>query len=128
MLQLFLTHFARRGGGMRWPLLMQWLLAAVLATWAAGCSSLPSNTARTPSTAFATPEQTALGRLVQERRAQANARADSGFYLLDSVDAAYSSRLALIDGAQRSLDLQYYAIHADNSTELLLQRLRDAPR
>jgi putative cardiolipin synthase len=38
------------------------------------------------------------------------------------------SRLALIEGAQRSLDLQYYAIHADASTEILLQRLRDAAR
>jgi phosphatidylserine/phosphatidylglycerophosphate/cardiolipin synthase-like enzyme len=34
----------------------------------------------------------------------------------------------MIDGAQRTLDLQYYAIHADSSTEILLQRLRDAAR
>jgi len=128
MLQLLFGFFTPRAGGKRRPMLPHWLMAVVLATWAAGCASLPSNTGRTPSTAFATPEQTALGHLVQERRAQAHARADSGFYLLDSVDAAYSSRLALIDGAQRSLDLQYYAIHADNSTELLLQRLRDAAR
>src|SRR5205085_4686605 len=30
--------------------------------------------------------------------------------------------------AQRSIDLQYYAIHADASTEVILQRLRDAAR
>ena len=104
------------------------LFAMVLATWAAGCASLPSNTGRTPSTAFAAPEQTALGRLVQERRAREGARSDSGFHLLDSVDAAFASRLALIRAAQRSLDLQYYAIHADASTEVLLQALRDAAR
>ena len=45
-----------------------------------------------------------------------------------SVDAALASRLALIDGAQRTLDLQYYAIHADASTEVMLQRVRDAAR
>ena len=128
MLQLLFAFLAPRGSGTRWPMRAQWLVAVVLATWAVGCASLPSNVARTPSTAFAAPEQTTLGRLAQERRAQDRARADSGFNLLDSVDAAYSSRLALIDGAQRSLDLQYYAIHADNSTELLLQRLRDAAR
>jgi phosphatidylserine/phosphatidylglycerophosphate/cardiolipin synthase-like enzyme len=66
--------------------------------------------------------------MVQARRALDHARSDSGFLLLDSVDAAFSSRLALIEAAQRSLDLQYYAIHADHSTELLLQRLRDAAR
>jgi cardiolipin synthase C len=34
----------------------------------------------------------------------------------------------LIDAAQRSLDLQYYSIHADATTEILLARLRDAAR
>ena len=99
-----------------------------IAAWATGCASLPANTTRVPSTAFNAPEATALGQLVQARRTQASARSDSGFHLLDSVDAAFTSRLALIEGAQRSLDLQYYAIHADASTEILLQRLRDAAR
>ena len=104
------------------------LLSLVLSTWTAGCASLPSNVQRQASSAFDAPDQTALGQLVQERRVQAGARSESAFRLLDSVDAAFSSRLALIDSAQRSLDLQYYAIHADGSTELLLQRLRDAAR
>ena len=46
--------------------------------------------------------------------------------MLGGVDTAFTSRLALVDGAQRSLDLQYYAIHADASTEVILQRLREA--
>lgn len=89
---------------------------------------MPANVPRQASSAFNAPEQTALGRLVQERKAQQATRSDSAFRLLDSVGAAFSSRLALIESAQRSLDLQYYAIHADASTELLLQRLRDAAR
>ena len=93
-----------------------------------GCASLPGNSDRRASQAFDSPDQTPLGQLAQERRAQAQARSDSGFKLLDSVGAAFSSRLALIESAQRSLDLQYYAIHADSSTEILLQRLRDAAR
>ncbi len=111
-----------------WAALFRCLCAGVLLTWATGCASLPANDGRTASKAFGTPEQTALGRLVMERRAQEKARADSGFNLLDTVEAAFGSRLAMIDAAQRTLDLQYYAIHADNSTEILLQRLRDAAR
>ena len=104
------------------------LLALVLATSAAGCSSLPANEGRTASRAFDAPDQTTLGRLVQERRVEAGARSDSGFALLDSVGAAFSSRLSLIQRAERTLDLQYYAIHADSSTAMLLQGLREAAR
>lgn len=104
------------------------LLALVLAAWAAACASLPSNVQRTASRAFAEPEQTALGQLVAQRRAQDRAASDSGFVLLDGVDSAYASRVALVRAAQRTIDLQYYAIHADSSTEVLLQALRDAAR
>ncbi len=113
---------------LRWLFAARWLLAMLFATCAAGCASLPSNDGRTASKAFDAPEQTSLGRLTQEKRQQAGARSDSGFMLLDSVGAAFSSRLALIESAERSLDLQYYAIHADSSTEILLERLRDAAR
>jgi phosphatidylserine/phosphatidylglycerophosphate/cardiolipin synthase-like enzyme len=106
----------------------RWFLMALMLTWATGCASLPSNVSRPVSNAFGAPEQTALGQLAIARRTQAGARADSGFRLLDSVDIALTSRLALIDGAQKTLDLQYYAIHADASTEVLLQHLRDAAR
>lgn len=100
----------------------------LLAAGASGCAGLPSQVERPVSRSFNAPEQTALGRLVQARRSQAGARSDSAFKLLDSEDLAFTARLALISGAQRSLDLQYYAIHADASTEILLQRLRDAAR
>src|SRR5215213_9850472 len=88
----------------RWPVLWRWFVAVLLATWAAGCASLPSNVSRTTSKAFDKPEQTQLGRLFLERKGLDRARADSGFNLLDSVEAAFSSRLALIDSAQNSLD------------------------
>lgn len=110
---------------MKW---WRWFLALVLAAWAVGCASLPAHVQRTPSHAFAAPEQTALGRFVQQRRSQDRARNDSGFVLLDSVDAAYAARLSLVRTAQKSIDLQYYAIHADGSTEVLLEELRQAAR
>jgi phosphatidylserine/phosphatidylglycerophosphate/cardiolipin synthase-like enzyme len=118
--------FHSPGSGLGW--LWRVLVLLTLSTWAAGCASLPANVQRTPSQAFDAPDETALGRLAQARRIQARARSDSGFTLLDSVDAAFTSRLALIDRAQRSLDLQYYAIHADASTAVLLERMKAAAR
>src|SRR6185295_1959141 len=53
---------------------------------------------------------------------------ENGFLLLDGPQAAYGSRLALAEGAQKTLDLQYYAIHADASTARLLAAVRDAGR
>ncbi|HVZ44119.1 MAG TPA: phospholipase D family protein [Ramlibacter sp.] len=108
---------------------LSWLLSIILLGWAAtGCASLPANTGRVASRAFDSPGTTSLGRLSEARRAQARARSDSAFALVDGVDLAYSSRLALIENAERSLDLQYYAIHADATTETLLQAIRDAAR
>ncbi len=112
----------------RWARAARWLLVALLLGSAGGCASLPANDGRVASTSFNQPEQTALGQLVQARRQAARAHSDSAFHLLDGVEEALTSRLALIDNAQRSLDLQYYAIHADASTEVLLQRVRDAAR
>src|SRR4051812_28300740 len=111
-----------------WPRLLRWCTLVFFLGWASGCASLPANTNRTRSSAFTNPEQTALGRLAQARRTQAGTRSDSGFLLLDSVDAALASRLTLADEAQRTLDIQYYAIHADASTEVILQRVREAAR
>jgi putative cardiolipin synthase len=110
----------------------RWLAGVRLATlgvllgWATGCASLPANTTQKQSRAFDAPAQTSLGQLAAARRG--TARSDSGFRLIDTVELAYNSRLALIQEAQRSLDLQYYAIHADASTETLLQEIVKAAR
>jgi len=115
-------------GPAAWAALWRWLALLTLLTWASGCASLPANDQSRRSTAFDQPDQTTLGQLVHTRRAQAGARSDSGFRLIDGVEIAFTSRLALIEGAQRSLDLQYYAIHADASSEILLRRIREAAR
>ena len=112
--------------GPRWHFLLRFVFVLLLASLATGCASLPANIVRPASTANSAPEETSLGRLTLQRRVQAAARSESAFRLLDHVDLAFSSRLALIDGAGRTLDLQYYAIHADPSTEQLLERIRAA--
>jgi phosphatidylserine/phosphatidylglycerophosphate/cardiolipin synthase-like enzyme len=107
-------------------ILSRCFVALFLASWAVGCASLPANVDRKPSQAWAAPEQTALGQFVAQRRAQDKGRSPSGFVLLDTIESAYASRLALIRAAQRTIDLQYYAVHADGSTETLLEAVRAA--
>ena len=116
----FLTCTARYG----------WLalLTVVLAGAITGCAGLPKDVERPVSSALPSPAGTALGQLVEERRAAAGGRHPSGFLLLSGPQAAYGSRLALVDGAQKTLDLQYYAIHADASSERLLLSVVAAAR
>ena len=93
-----------------------------------GCGHLPAQAERTPDKALDADAgaDTPFGALVAERRRSANAKAKSGFVLLDQPASAYASRLALTEGATRTLDLQYYAIHADESTDRLLTAVRAA--
>jgi putative cardiolipin synthase len=99
------------------------LLAIVLQ---GACAQLPEQVDRPVSVAIPSPNGTALEALVQQRRKSDGARFESGFLLLGGPPAAYGSRLALIEGAQKTLDLQYYAIHADASTGRLLRGIREA--
>ncbi|MDI1237365.1 MAG: phospholipase D family protein [Polaromonas sp.] len=98
----------------------------MLAAWLTGCASLPSEVDRPVSTALANPEQTRIGHAVQQRAAKAGTRNDSGFALVNSAELAFTSRMALIGAAQKTLDIQYYAIHADETTDRMFDALRAA--
>ncbi|WP_298208139.1 phospholipase D-like domain-containing protein [Acidovorax sp.] len=71
---------------------------------------------------------TPLAQMVAQQRSAAKAQAQSGFVLLSGPQEAYGGRLALVQAATRSLDLQYYAIHADASTSRLLTDVAAAAR
>ncbi len=107
------------------PLPWRWWVL-LLGAWLTGCASLPGEVDRPVSFALATPADTALGRTVQARAAKAGTRNDSGFALVNSAELAFTSRMALIDAAQKTLDIQYYAIHADETTDRLFDALRAA--
>lgn len=106
----------------RLALMASFLFAVLLA----GCASLPADVDRPVSQALQDPQETALGRQFSAHAATIGTRHDSGFRLLGGTEAAYTSRLALVDAAQKTLDLQYYAILVDHSTEQFVLRLRDA--
>src|ERR1700677_1668921 len=97
------------------------LMPAVIALVLAGCAGLPRHVHKTPSVAFDHPETTTLGRIVAADEVGKNL---SGFRLLSSGEAALASLIALADHAERTLDIQYYIIHEDESTANFLHHVR----
>ncbi len=106
--------------------LWRWLSVVLLMTFINGCASLPTDVDRPVTQALATPQDTALGKAMQASAAAARTRNDSGFSLVNSAELAFTSRMALINAAQKTLDIQYYAIHADETTERMFDALRAA--
>ncbi|WP_398491540.1 phosphatidylserine/phosphatidylglycerophosphate/cardiolipin synthase family protein [Variovorax sp.] len=106
-----------------------WPTVLVLAGLAlGGCASLPADdgprsvTTSLPAGGALTP----LDRIAEASMADAPADA-SGFRLMLGL-ASMDTRLALLRGARRSLDLQYYHLHDDATGRLVLRELRDAAR
>lgn len=106
--------------------LMGMVLLALLAS--TGCAGLPSQVERPVTRALTNSSVTPLGQMIQQQRSEAGSKQTSAFTLLSGAQAAYGARLALVEGAQQTLDLQYYAIHADESTQRLLRGVVEAAR
>jgi len=98
-----------------------WLAGAILIL--AGCAGLPQHVKKYPSVALQTPQNTELARVVQ-RSEDGTSKNLSGIRLLASGEEALDSLIALADHAQRTLDIQYYIIHEDDSARLLLHHVR----
>jgi cardiolipin synthase C len=96
------------------------LLALLLLT-TAGCASLPPDVQRVQSYAIADAESTTLRRVFSEQARQYPGL--SGFQVMATGQSAFVARAALADAAERSLDLQYFSVGDDRTTDLLLQRI-----
>ncbi len=98
------------------------LVAAALAL-AAGCASLPGDVQRLPSSALARSDSSSLGRI-----ATASLPDDelTGFRLMPTGPFALDTRLALIQRAEHSIDVQYYVMQNDATGRYLMRSLRDA--
>ena len=97
-----------------------------LALVLSGCASLPDDLPM-PAQSFAQaprPDGSLAG--VESALSGRLPPGNSGFHLLDSNEQGLRWRLALIDSARHSLDLQYYVWWGDESGDLLLKRIVDA--
>lgn len=102
-------------------------LAVAVAALLAACATSRVEVPRPHSLAIDRPEETFLGRTFGAQLAASPGR--SGFRLLVSGRDAFLARAATAASAQRSLDLQYYAVADDATATLLLyQALRAAER
>src|SRR5947209_8055485 len=89
----------------------------------AGCVGLPLHVQKLHSEALHQSATTTLGRVAVHLGGGSNL---SGIRLLSSGDEALASLIALADRAERTLDIQYYIIHQDDSSRLLLYHVRMA--
>src|SRR6202453_754800 len=94
---------------------------ALLLLLLSGCVGLPRHVQKFHSEALPDPQTTALGRLVVAEQGNKNL---SGIRLLTSGEEALDDLIALADHAERTLDIQYYIIHQDESAALLLHHVR----
>jgi putative cardiolipin synthase len=92
-----------------------------LSLWLTGCATLPANTSRVPSAVLSASAETRLGRILAPRTAQHPG--ESGVCPLSKGSDALAARLELVDMAERSLDLQYYIWHGDDTGRLLAEHV-----
>ena len=97
------------------------LLIAMLTALLTGCGTLPPLEGRKPSSALEDTAGTRLGRALA--RDVAAHPAKTGIYVLDEARDAFAARGLLAEAADRSLDVQYYIWHGDQTGWLLFEAL-----
>lgn len=95
------------------------LLSAILLF--SGCSSLPKEYHYTKRSTFQEHKGTAIDRLFASDIKKHPKL--SGFYLIPYGEDALTARIAMCDLAEKSLDMQYYLWHNDDSGVLLAQHV-----
>jgi putative cardiolipin synthase len=96
---------------------------ACAAALIAGCATLPpgSEFPREASRALETPQETKFGKLTQGWTAAHGGL--SGFRLLPGGIDSFSLRAEMADAAERTLDVQYFILHGDETGRLFIGRL-----
>ena len=98
-------------------------LGLLLTCWLGGCASTPpgSGYPKAASTALTDPETTQAGR---QFAAASHEHADKTAYRIVSVGVdGFLLRMEMINSAERTLDLQYYIFHSDESGRLVTDAL-----
>jgi putative cardiolipin synthase len=103
---------------------MYYLLLLLFGFSLMGCAALPEDYPRTTSTAFQEYLETSVGQLFEETAEQHPD--ESGFAIIRYGRQAFTSRIALTELAEKSLDVQYYIWEADATGRILAERLVQA--
>jgi cardiolipin synthase C len=89
-----------------------------------GCSTIPKDVERPVTYALTETDHTVLGDLVLPKQKMHNGL--SGFMLLDHGKAALDARMALVDLAEKSIDIQTFIWKQDTASRMLAERLLEA--
>ena len=87
-------------------------------------TSLPKHYDATPSVAYANPQDTDLGRIIQPDLARHPAQ--TGVRLLSGGQESFEARLDLTDLSEKTLDLQYYRWAVETSGIVLAEKVMRA--
>jgi len=90
-----------------------------------GCSGLPPRGDAAPSAALP-PTQAGSLYATSERIRERLGTGESAFWLLDDAAFSFDARLALVDEAESSLDIQYFIWERDPSARLFAHRVLKA--
>jgi putative cardiolipin synthase len=108
----------------RLNLFMKHLYLALTLCFTVGCAGLPENNQRIASYHLANTDKTLLAKRVQLAREQrTQTPADSGVLLFVNGVDAFAARSTIVRLAEKSLDVQYYIYHSDESGNLLTAEL-----
>jgi cardiolipin synthase C len=100
------------------------LVSIALGLLLSACANLPERVERVESTALTGTESTRLGQVLHPELAAHLGK--SGIYPLGVGMDAFAARILLANGAERSLDVQYYIWHGDTTGQLMWQALWQA--
>lgn len=104
------------------PMRQRITIIMLLATILSGCASLPEEIKHPIEPVASQPTSTLSAFIARNRPAQSSAD-KSAVLLLDSGWDALAQRLALVETAQNSIDIQYYIWNSDASGRYLASRL-----
>lgn len=103
----------------RWAAVCLWVVGFLQV---GACALAPAGGERTPS--YVLPAAASGALHDYDRRIEVRlGGSDSAFWLLDRADESFRARLALLDEAKTSLDIQYFIWEKDSSSRLLSRRV-----
>lgn len=97
------------------------VILPMLAVLLVGCASLPKDYPRTESKALEDYQSTTMGR--RWSAVEAEHPGESGFGILRYGRNAFSTRIGMIELAEKTIDLQVYIWEADETGRILAERL-----